>query len=194
MTYDYSRNFLERHRSWVPILEKLVRENEVLVLEMETADDVRNKKRQINNVIACLVKYEPDLGVPLRKAIRTWTDFKEDKWIIFVGIPQHRITGRPPKTTANIQEKWSSAYKAPTAETYYHPKPWDGDMGKIFEFGGPLIALPPQTTLAYLNLAFEVPPEGWPSIEQYFNEWTKPEGWTAHMEKPSQVRFERTPA
>lgn len=111
MAYDYSKRMLVKHKDTIDQLKELLTEGSVREIAFSNADDLRLARTLINNLLACLVIYEPQWAEP-RKLLRTWAHYgnglhgtpADEQWHLYVGIPDgrgmpgldHAVAGAPP--------------------------------------------------------------------------------------------------
>lgn len=106
MAYDYSRGYLDRHRDLADQLEGIYRDGGHRSMVFDRADDLQVARTTINNVLASLALYDPSKRA-MRQRIRTWYEYKDERWYLHVGLPTHKLRGSTNQqlgfTTAHAQ-------------------------------------------------------------------------------------------
>ena len=96
MGYDYSPRFLKENEELVGKIIKIAATGEVLTYESEDWDQIKAAQKKVNNVLANMARNMPDYR-DIRSSVRCWTSFKsETVYVLSVGIPRHKMAGRPP--------------------------------------------------------------------------------------------------
>lgn len=180
MGYDYSPKLLVQYKELVDTLIRISVSRELLVYESTDWDQIKKRQILVNNVLANMERNMPD-HKNVRTRVRVWTAFKtESVFQLFVGIPEHKVAGRPPGRLPGKDAKWMDQYiRASTVGMlgYKHDRAIiDGE--ELTRFVGKVVALNPSTVRAEAVVK-ELDAEG---AVEFFNDLFKPHGWSARAE------------
>lgn len=106
MGYDYSLGFLARHHETVQVIINISQTGSVVSFDSETWEPIRQRHQLIRSLLANMEKNMEGYG-DIRRRIRTWTEHTPGGFRLNVGVPLHRVTGRPP-APASIE--WRKQY------------------------------------------------------------------------------------
>jgi hypothetical protein len=96
MTYDYSLGFLQRNADMVAKLIQVATTGETLAVDFDDWAKLRYYQQQVHSLLANISKNVEDYA-DIRKKVRCWTEHREGNIMrLNIGIPSHRVTGRPP--------------------------------------------------------------------------------------------------
>lgn len=106
MAYDYSPQWLQRNQELVSKLIQIAGSGEVLHVQSDMWQDVKNRQHEINNALASMARNMPAFA-DIRQTIRTWTDYRHEQYHLYVGRPQQRVSGRPGRK----ESAWTDLYQ-----------------------------------------------------------------------------------
>src|SRR4051812_23096661 len=125
MGYDYSLNYLGKHHDVVQKLVEVATTGKVLTYTSETWEPIRQQYQLIRSVLANMSVNMKDYK-DIRTQLRTWTEATEEGFRLSVGVPHHKVSGRPPSKPL---PGWSeSVPRQQMAEVYKHPDLIDSEL------------------------------------------------------------------
>lgn len=140
MGYDYSLGYLGKYHEMVKKLVQIAQSGEILAYDSETWEPIRQRHQLVRSLLANMERnmkgYED-----IRKTIRTWTEHTPTGFRLYVGKPNHKVTGRPPSESVNV---WRTAYvqAGESGERFTHYEKVDSAI-TYERFVGKLVSLPP---------------------------------------------------
>lgn len=93
MGYRYDEPWLAERNEIVETLTDVVNKGDVLVIQRKDHALITRLQYEYNNILAACGLLRPELR--LRERCRTWLRHDEDGWSLFIGVPTHRIRGKP---------------------------------------------------------------------------------------------------
>jgi hypothetical protein len=180
MAYDYSPGWLARRMDTVRKLIQIVQSGEVLHVESPDWDSVKSRQLEINNCLASMERNMPDMS-GIRTKLRTWTDYRGDKYHLYVGTPSHKIAGRPGRK----DYAWTDQYNAKFGASHLHDEKVQ-DKDSLTRFVGVVLGLPKST----ISVTANVTDMNENSLD-YFKDVFEHHGWAVSAEG-NQLNLKRT--
>ena len=119
MAYNYTRAFLAMHRESVENLIAAARNKTTIEMEFDNPEELSKAQFLTNNLLLSLAKHYPQQYGQLRQVLRTWTEYKGEKWRLYIGTPTAKIAGRRPTTIASGGQRGPEAQRMQTPLTQH---------------------------------------------------------------------------
>lgn len=170
MGYNYAWDWIN-HPDQIESLRKLestVSKGMVLHYKSEDPRAIDERRRYVNNVLRSAERW--NLNKELREHVRTWTNFENGEYHLFVGKPTQRVAGRPTTVPKKLTEYELTYGPAVSGDTYVldfnvvDGDSWTRAVGRI-------MALPATVLEAYMIFDTDpLPPDEY--LTSVFTGWT----------------------
>lgn len=182
MAYDYSPDYLARNADVVQRLVQIAQSREILTYESVDWKKIEARQRLVNNCLASMAFQIEDYR-DLRKTIRCWTErLNNGSYRLYVGKPEHKVTGRVPTKNTNWDDVYVPAGMAGSAGEYVHARPLDSEE-ELRSFVGHVVSLPESFTKARVGVV-DLTDE---AVTDYFTPLFETVGWTVRREQDNLI-------
>ena len=130
MAYNYSPEFLVKHRELMVRLINIAKTGETAVFESTTWNAMHNQQYLILNLMANMSRNLVEYA-DIRQRLRCWTELMPSgMYRLYVGVPQHNLSGRKPgPVVAGWREQFvpksQVAELVATGGVYTYPDSWE---------------------------------------------------------------------
>ncbi len=136
MAYDYSQEFLALHSETVGKLVRIAQSGEVLTYESERHQDIRARRYLVNGLLASIERNVAGMA-SIRTTIRTWSEYKNGIYRLYVGKPAHKLPG----VVGSKKYEWTTMYHSAVGEKHLHAEEIV-DQESLVKFVGVVTSLP----------------------------------------------------